>query len=395
MNTIIRKQEKMGIAALLFLAYWFVKSFYTQESGGLQIGDYIFVLSFAVFFIQTALDKDKGVEFIIRQDRGLLLFVFCVASINALYFILYPNGGFFMPIAYFIFNFLIVVEFRHLAKQKDFIKAFSVVTFLLIVLQVGIYFTGKGRWYDDVVDGRYMGTFNDPNQLAFFVMSRFFILYIIYNHVKEKKLWNKLLTFVAFVLTLFLIIKSASTGMLLGLGTFAAVWFINYCLSKKIGLKVLILLLAVLAVAGFVIAGGDKLIFKNSFISDRLKDKLGKMSGDDWFSGFVKDRNLGAFFEKPYYLLFGAGEGGWFRFVDVAVKNELHSTILGLLFYYGIIPFIILVVWIAKNLKHAKKMDFCVYVAIFVEMLTLINHRQAALWMLFILPMVLEQSREN
>ncbi len=392
MNTLARKEKKLSLSALLFLIYWVVKSFYTKDSGGLQIGDYIFALSFVAFFVETVMVKGVGV--VCEKDKELLTFVFCVLMINLIYSVLLSDSEFLLPILYFIFNFCIVVEFRSLAKNKNFLKWFFIATFICIAMQLFVFIIGAGEWYAGKKDlGRYMGTFNDPNQLAFFVMSRFFILYVMFNHIQKKTKMIKLITFIAFVMTFVLVVESASTGMLLGLTVFAVVWLVTKCfISRNVVLNVFVLLAFVLLV--FIITGGDRLIFtgSNNFISTRLEEKLFKLSSD---GGFIKDRNLGAFFAKPYYILFGAGEGGWGRFIDVASLGELHSSVLGLLFYYGIIPFIILIIWVVKNLRNAKKMDFCVYIAILVEMFTLINHRQASLWILFILPSIFIVMEKN
>lgn len=262
---------------------------------------------------------------------------------------------------------------------------FFIATFLCIAMQMFIFLIGKGKWYAGDEDlGRYMGTFNDPNQLGFFVMSRFFILYVIFNHLEHKTPTIKIFTLIAFIMTFVLVFEAASTGMLLGLTVFLVAWIISKCVTSKNTVYNIIMVIVIIA-AVFLFLGGDKLIFKNSFIIDRLQVKINKITN----GGFIKDRNLQAFFTETYYILFGFGEGAFGRLDGISATDELHSSVLGLLFYYGIIPFIILSVWVFRNLKHANKMDFCVYIALFVEMLTLINHRQSSLWILFVLPSVL------
>ena len=259
-----------------------------------------------------------------------------------------------------------------------------------------MYFGGYGRWLDEY---RYMGTFNDPNQLAFFVMSRFFILFVIYNHAKTGDWKEKVGIFAAFSLTLFLVVQAASTGMLLGTAAFAVAWLI-YAFVKDKSIKKLFVLLGTFFFSIVVITVDEMKLFNFSFLEgtsllERLTEKINKMGGKSGFEGYVIDRNLQAFFEKTYYIMWGAGEGAFDRFTDVAKAAELHSTVLGLLFYYGIVPFIILMAWLKKNLKYAKSADWCVYLALFIEMLTLINHRQSSLWILFVLPAVMYCQKDN
>ncbi|MDY4186442.1 MAG: hypothetical protein SOX77_01115 [Candidatus Borkfalkiaceae bacterium] len=383
------------IAQFLFLLYWLLKAFYTRDSGGLQIADYVFVLSFIVLIAENVgYITSRNLAIIIKRDKYLFIFVICVAIINFLYWIVYGDQGFLLAIAYFIFNLLVVIEFRALSARKSFIKSFYISTFLCIAVQFAIYFSGQGRWYGGE---RYMGTFNDPNQLGFFVMSRFFILYLIYKRIEKVKFVSIISVLAAFLMTSFLIAEAASTGMFLGMATFVFGWLIYAFLKSKAAGKTLIAIVGFACVALLIVAGDKNFInnpiVKNDFIVTRVIQKVQKIVYGGGGGGFIKDRNLQAFFAKPYYILLGAGEGGFIRFIDVAANGELHSTVLGLLFYYGIIPFIILLCWVKDNLKNkAKLCDFCVYLAIFVEMLTLINHRQSSLWILFILPSIMNFS---
>ena len=386
------------MASILFIMYWILKSFYTQSSGGLQIGDYVFVLSFFVFFADKAF-KGKGIDDITQQDILFFFFVVCVGVINGAYFILNGEGSFLYPIFYFVFNFCVIIEFRELAKSKKFLDGFFIATFLCIAIQFLIYLSGRGRWLDGV-GVRYMGTFNDPNQLAFFVMSRFFILYIMFTYQNINTKMRLILTIVSFIITVFLVVQSASTGMLLGLAVFSVAWLVRYYIISKPTKKVIFSFCAILFVLIFFLVGGDKLLniqlFGGEFISDRLEHKLGLADGGG-LTALINDRCLGPFFAKPYYTLFGAGEGGFYRFIDVGSRGgEMHSTILGLLFYYGIIPYIILYKWIKVNVKGVKGAAWVVFIALFVEMLTLVNHRQASLWIIFILPnLLMIKERDN
>lgn len=387
MKEAVRTYTKVRFSAILFLIYWITKSFYTKSSGGMQIGDYIFAVSFACFFFETARDGEFFV--FVKKDIELLYFVGCVAAINLLYFIAYGSSNFLLATAYFIFNFCVVIQFRYLAKNKDFLQWFSFATFACIVIQFAGYFTGQGRIFGTE---RYMGTFNDPNQLAFFIMTRFFIIYMIHTHLHAQSVYSGIFTLLAFGFSLFLIMQSASTGMFLGLGIFVVCWAIRYCFQKRSFAKALLFWLVLAFAACLLVKYRDKIFSADSYIFSRLEQKTDNMSGEGGLEAYIKDRNLGAFFHKTYYILFGAGEGGWFRFTDVAELGELHSTVLSLLFYYGIIPYILLIFWIVKNIKHSSKLDWCIYIALFIEMLTLVNHRQASLWILFILPSVISES---
>ena len=113
----------------------------------------------------------------------------------------------------------------------------------------------------------------------------------------------------------------------------------------------------------------------------RISDKLsGNKSA---LQSFIDDRALNVAQEHPEYFLFGYGEG--FSFPRYGHSEELHSTWISLCYYYGVLPFSILLIWIYSNLRHIKLEVVPVYCAIFLEAFTLANHRQASFWMIILL----------
>jgi hypothetical protein len=214
-------------------------------------------------------------------------------------------------------------------------------------------------------------------------------MFLILSHGNWIRFYHRFATFLSFLIAIYLIvIKASSTGMLLGLGVFLMVYVLVFVLTRKNKfIKYSLLFLGFLSIVAVCFYGKEllKIVFGDSFIYLRIWGKIYDVFTGEGLNGFIVDRNLQALFEKPYFIIFGAGEGAFFRFIDIAQNNELHSTLLGLLFYYGILPFVVLMSWIIKNIKKGKPFDFCVYVAMFVEMLTLINHRQASLWIIFVI----------
>ena len=90
--------------------------------------------------------------------------------------------------------------------------------------------------------------------------------------------------------------------------------------------------------------------------------------------------------DYPEKLLYGAGEGYYSRFPSALfTNNEIHSSIFGPLFYYGIIPCSIWFLWTAKQLKNIKPELWCAIIALIIESITLVNNRQPFFWMIFVL----------
>ena len=108
------------MAQFLFLLYWVLKSFYTGASGGLQIGDFVFCASFAVFAVQNAhkLVKFDGPSELLKKDRLLGLFIAFVAFINVAYWIYYGDTGLLLAVAYFVFNRYICTNLRRACCRR-------------------------------------------------------------------------------------------------------------------------------------------------------------------------------------------------------------------------------------------------------------------------------------
>jgi len=81
------------------------------------------------------------------------------------------------------------------------------------------------------------------------------------------------------------------------------------------------------------------------------------IEGLDQRDSQVEGRGLFSFLDYPQYLIFGAGQGAHWLYNPTG--NEIHSTWLGILFYYGIIGislFLIFLYQIFKKLSLSNKM---------------------------------------
>ena len=55
------------------------------------------------------------------------------------------------------------------------------------------------------------------------------------------------------------------------------------------------------------------------------------------------------------------------------------------MFYYGIVPFFILMYWVYLNLKGLKLKQYIPYIAILIESFTLLNQRQLLFWWMILM----------
>ncbi|MBQ1518718.1 MAG: hypothetical protein IIZ53_02570 [Ruminococcus sp.] len=217
-----------------------------------------------------------------------------------------------------------------------------------------------------------MGTYTDPNQLGFAVISTLAILFLL----KDK--WKYLYVGVAAII----ILQTSSSGMLIALLILVALD--GALMLKKAmdngGIPYAIVFLVILGIGGIIL-----LIMLDIIHIDwdhyRLSQKLG--GNKSILQSFIDDRALNIAQDHPEYFLFGYGEG--FTFVRYGHWEEMHSTWISLCYCYGIVPFCILLAWIYQNVKNIKLEVVPVYCAIFLEAFTLVNHRQASFWMIILL----------
>ena len=158
-----------GAARIFFYLFLLIKPLYLLSSGSLQLGDICLLLASACCL--TSRRANFKIE---RIDLLMIGFVSSVIVIDGWYFCMYGDTSFLVYAMYYVFNLFAILLFRYLYEDRDFLRACCRCLRIALIIQFLIYVFGFGRWYDAA---RYMGTFNDPNQMGFFVLSSFaFIL---------------------------------------------------------------------------------------------------------------------------------------------------------------------------------------------------------------------------
>ncbi len=364
----------LNFGHILFILGVFAKQFYLLPSGNLQIGDILMLCSFLWHFLV----EKKGLLYIHKDEYYLLGYFLFITVINSVYYIIYRDIGFMKSTLYYIFNIMILLVFIVFIREnmECFLNALRKILQCGLIMQLVIFLGGFGRWY---ASNRYEGTFNDPNQYGVYIFFSVLIIYIT-GCIFEKKNWLWML------LGFFLILPSASMGMLVGYFAFGVSFFIvnNYKTSPKKVLVVLVVLVILILLLIGIWAGYIK---TPEFISDlsiykRFFEKLERLSGNSQVGSILSDRGWERVLDSPEFLLFGSGEGRYDRF---GTNLEIHSSILGPVFYYGVLPFMLFVCWGIQKFKGLEKRCYCVYVALLVESFFLVNTRQPMFWMIIAL----------
>ena len=381
----------MKYARVSFLIFLLLKPFYIFGSGGLQFADIFLILSAIIALSLLFLNRrsNSSAKSVIRDNRFFVIFTFLAIAINICYFVTLGKASFLLSSSYLIFNLVAVTLFSYLSRDKSFLSRISSIFEIHLVVQTIIFLLGIGRMYDET---RYMGTMNDPNQFGFFVFITFLYIYVIRHWLNARSTR----TLLALVLALFLIALSGSTGMILGIGFFVVailcyaflqIGRTRYSTIQRIAYICSIAITSFI----FIIMPAWSLVRGESSISEALSEQViierisNKASSGGTTNGltFWEDRGYDNLY--PQYILFGAGQGEYSRFVKAAMPLEVHATLPAILFVYGFIPCGILIIWIYRRLKDAPVYAKVALIALIVESFTLLNQRQSLFWMFVVL----------
>lgn len=372
------------MAQFLFFMFFVLKPFYIFPSGRLGLADICLLCCFAALMGEL-IPKGRKYSAFFRQQMDWLLFLFisCVIVINGIYTSLLGSGDFIRASLFWIYNGLAVWCFVRLGEGKNFEKWLCTGIKINLTLQILILLSGRGRLFYEPWGGtRYMGTFNDPNQMAFFIFCMVLLLYLYGKRGKG----------VFYILSSILIWKTKSTGAFLGVLVFAVALSIRKlsrivtpCKSRRI--FIVLITIGALCIAGVLflaVTPGEAAVGRDSFtVFQRIQEKMGKMKGEG-LEGLIFDRGWEKMLLYPGFLLFGAGEGGYERFLLAQQVNEIHSSLFSVLFCYGAAPTILLLVWIDKQLKSLNGWMWPAVLALLTESFFLVNYRQPIFWMILL-----------
>lgn len=375
------------IYGLLYL-YLLLKPYYIFKSGSLQIGDFLLLLAFLLLILISKTNKEP-LKKAINKNKYFLFFIGLVFAINLIYFFIYYKFKFILSSLYYIFNFLAIILFSvSFQENKKFILNMNKIFKFNLILQFIFSLLSIGKMYGTY---RWMGTFNDPNQFGYYIFICFSFIYLIDN----KK------SFIYFLISIYLIFKCSSTGMLLGFCVFIFLFLLNSLkglttIMYKNMNKILLIFFFFISLCAIYCISGDinskeknKVDISEQPIIARFTDKIDRVSKKDNTvntseMSIWQERGYDKIYLYPQYLLFGAGEGEYTRFIKAAHMGEIHATFPSIMFYYGIIPTIILCIWIFSNIKHATSKEFVIYISLFVESFFLLNQRQSLFWIIII-----------
>lgn len=397
-------EGKTELACGFFFLAVFLKQFYLLPSGSVGVADLFFAAAALTAFFSV---RKNWRKFVYREDIPWGIFLVLSAMVNGFYFIRTRNLDLPLHTMYWIYSVVLIWTFRTLHSER-FMDGLCWICRCNIVFQLVTFLYGRGRYFYEPWGGtRLMGTFNDPNQFAFFVFTMMLVLFMEYRRKAVYTVKTRAAFWGMFLIGVFLIVKAKSTGMFIGLLAFFAVlagqFFWDRCCHSKrrklwwIGGA----LCAVLLVFGVyrIWPGANFDVTQPGYtLLDRIQQKIWKLTTGNIYD-LLYDRSAERLVLTPQYLLYGAGEGFFERFIpydgfeqllspgvfDVFHVNEIHSSFFDVWFSYGLIPTAFLVYWVGKNVKRCEWTQLAAVLAMLVESFTLMNCRQPFFWFIIVM----------
>ncbi|MEO1866363.1 MAG: hypothetical protein ABGX98_11460 [Pseudomonadota bacterium] len=354
----------------------FLSQYYILPSGYVQPAHLLFVAFFLLVVVsQKGIVPSANAKIV---NGSLYLFVFYVAFINLAWSLYYQDLSFNFFSVYLVYDLLLFFSvFSFLYTFQKF-RGFLVAIFIALLALLLCWMVGAGEYK---FGARYNGFFNDPNQMAFWVLCCCSTFLLLNKHGYKYRL---LLFFIAVVLIMATMSRSALVGLAFIFAAMLCGFYKDGAGSneKRSSLRLpaaVILTLVFVSLSIFVL-----------LYSADAEDVVQRFASTD--IGQQADiRGYGRLFNFSEYLFFGAGQAFDERFGHTV---EIHSTWVAFLFYYGIIGFSLFCVFIIGILKKLTLYDRLIAAAPLVYGFSTFGARTPVFW-IFLASLYYVSSRYN
>lgn len=358
-------EKKAGIFLFIWIIYLLLSPFYLFPSGSPQLSDLIIFIGVFLFFSFTSVrygHHDKDNILCVYIFGGI--FVGLTTAINLVHYFFTPDIRLILHAIIYVFNFFIFLFAIHLFREHP--KQANHWTYVAIAIMCIAEFL-----FVVFVEGapkRASGTFNGSNQLAYWGVLTTAILITL----KRNTHYN-LFDFFLMALIMYIEMKALSKAGMIVYVFVLMIIITSPNMSKTIRL---FLALCTLSLCTFLVFSPQKILTTISGIKtfntviDRL-ETIGK-EADDSPEGRGYDRLI----KHPEYILFGAGEGAYWRFGT----HELHSGIATLIFSYGFFGSIMFILFLGSVFYRLPWYYTALLIPIFLYGLTHQHIRFSYFW---------------
>ncbi len=352
LNMKITKNQFFGF--ILMLSAIMMSPFYLYPSGSAQPSHFLMLItSIAIIFI----NRKKSI-FLLKSNKAFVVFLCWVFSINLIYYLEYKKYIFIINSIYWFYGFLIFLSVLCVFNDKWLAGWIKKLIWIQLVIILISYLIGLGTF---TYWPRYEFFFNSPNQLAYYTLA----ILIIYTSINQGTINAAFL--VIYSLAVFAILITGSRSAFLGF--IPMILILLYITKGSYKKQFLLILLPIVVYQINHIFGllwcvpnpNQDLIFSNDYVYEVGKNTISRIAElcvncktNDFHSieSQLRYRGYLRILDFPQYLLFGAGQGLDERFFPPnEISYEIHSSLFGVLFYYGLIGLILFLAALYKLFK--------------------------------------------
>lgn len=352
------------------VVYLVLKPFYLWQSGLPQLADAFLLLIIIGEILRTnTIYHPRKSKRVVRYS--LVAFVYWTVMVNLVAAILVPDEAtFLVASAMNIFNLIVSLVFMR-TLDYDFqgvVKCVYAGIVISISIQSVVVVSSSIS-----SDLRSIGSFNNPNQLAFFALLSICLLVTTYDLSNQSLKWTLLGIIAGVVCIIFSLSRAgmlASSIVLVGV----VLWPPGDSTRRR-SFRFWVLALLVVCIGYFVASE----TLQNSELMSSISERADREDPE----GFETTRGYSRLFDFPQYWIQGAGEGGFGRFGGHA--NEVHSTLGNIQLSYGLIGVVLFAAIMIFVLRSGNFRNSYVLLAVLMYGFAHNGIRNTLFWMLLVL----------
>lgn len=352
----INLRDTIGVT--LLSSYLFLKQFYIWESGLPQPADLLLLLFLVHGIVTTRGSVGRA------SVAGLaLLFGYWTAIVNITAAVVIGAPAKLLAASIMnIYNALaLALALNAIRENRErYSNAIQKSSTLALIAQAAIVAIAGATW-----GNRAMGTFNNPNQLAFFAVLYLALVLLVRAHDRASLRW----TFVACPAAMYCSVASLSRAGMVAVGVMIVGSLLSPPSSRGLTGRYRLAVVGASIVSFATIAG-----LRSQTIVSWYERIANRANIDD-----ISARGLDRLSGYPQYWFFGSGEGEYWRFDS---PLETHSLLLNMQISYGIVGLAIFGLLLYGAFRPSIRSSWHILLGIMIFGLGHNGIRHTVLWIL-------------
>lgn len=349
----------------IYITYLILFPFQIFPPGNLQLADYVLLIGGAPFIIK----KDNYKESYIKW---LSYFILYSLIIGIFYALVYFDATFIKNPINYLYCLVVLLFFNYGLNRFNLSNVTTISLFITLIFQLLSFFIlGVNK---ELI--RITIWFNNPNQLGFWAFITFSLS--IYQYLHNKGFY-KLISLLSAILSTLFVVMSISQAAIISCAILLFAVLIIYYTRFSLIVFFSFLIIGSFVVNSFYKASDEFLLISN--LEQRITNEIEEDDGDNNLEG----RGYTRLYKYPQYLLLGSGEGLNNRFND---QNEIHSSFANILFSYGTLGFLFVIIAFFELYKNSNKIQLFILISLII--FTLVHN--LIRWPLFyVLPLLIDK----